>query len=109
MDAIEHMLVAKIKGILHTKQTHFKGKEYLVKYKAYHQKEAVWMKLVHLDHLLDMVVKFEQEKGHELKVKRTQKKKKTQLKLAQMLMKAFTLFKIAKSAQKIKKKPTLLI
>jgi hypothetical protein len=43
---------------------------------AYHHEETMWMKTVHLDHLLDMVVKFEQEKGHELRVKRTQKKKK---------------------------------
>jgi hypothetical protein len=81
MDAIEYTLVAKIESILYTKQTHLRSKEYLVKYKGYHHKEAVWMKLVHLDHLLDMVVKFEQERGHELRVKRT-KKKTPHLKLA---------------------------
>jgi len=32
----------------------------------------------HLDHLLDLVAKFEQERGHELGVKRTTKKKKFQ-------------------------------
>ncbi len=34
------------------------------------------MKLVHLDHLLEIVNKFEQEQGHEFGVKRAQKKKK---------------------------------
>jgi len=34
------------------------------------------MKLAHLDHLPEMVNKFEQEKGHKLGVKRTTKKKK---------------------------------
>jgi hypothetical protein len=34
------------------------------------------MKLVHLDHLPKMVNKFKQEKGHELGVKRTRKKKR---------------------------------
>ncbi len=37
------------------------------------------MKLVHLDHLFKMVNKFEQEQGHELGLKRTQKKKKDPL------------------------------
>jgi hypothetical protein len=77
VDAIEHTLMAKIKSIFCTKQTHFRGKKYLVKYKAYHQKEIVWMKFFHFDHLPDMVIKFEQEKGHELRVKRIQKKKKS--------------------------------
>jgi hypothetical protein len=34
------------------------------------------MKPTHLDHLLDMVNKFKQERGHELGMKKTQKKKK---------------------------------
>jgi hypothetical protein len=46
-------------GILHAKQTHLKGKEDLVKYKGCHHKEAMWMKLAHLDHLFEMVNKFE--------------------------------------------------
>jgi hypothetical protein len=46
-------------GILHARQTHLKGKEDLVKYKGCHHKEAMWMKLVHLDHLFEMVNKFE--------------------------------------------------
>ncbi len=33
------------------------------------------MKLVHLDHLQKMVNKFEQDRGHELGMKRTLKKK----------------------------------
>jgi hypothetical protein len=37
----------------------------------------MWMKLAHLDHLLEMVNKFKQEKGHELVgVKKTWKKKR---------------------------------
>jgi hypothetical protein len=47
-----------------------------MKYKGHHHKEAVWMKLAHLDHLPKMVNKFEQEKCHKLGVKRTRKKKK---------------------------------
>jgi hypothetical protein len=34
------------------------------------------MQHVHMDHLLDMVNKFEQERGHELEMKRTWKKKR---------------------------------
>ncbi len=63
--------VAKIESILCVRQTHFKNKEYLVKYKGCHRKEVVWMKLTHLNHLLKMVNKFEQEWGRELGVKRT--------------------------------------
>jgi hypothetical protein len=36
----------------------------------------MWKKHAHLNHLLEMVSKFEQEKGHELGVKRTRKKKR---------------------------------
>jgi len=36
VDGIEHRLMVKIKGIFRRKQTHFKGKEYLVKYKGCH-------------------------------------------------------------------------
>jgi hypothetical protein len=50
-DAIEHRLVAKIKGIFHARQTQLKNKEYLVKYKGCHHKEVMQMKLVHLNHL----------------------------------------------------------
>ncbi len=73
MHAIEHGLVAKIKSILHTKQTCLKIEEYLVKCKCCHHKEIMWMKTIHLDHLSKMVNKFEQEKGHKLGVKRTQR------------------------------------
>jgi hypothetical protein len=59
VNAIEHKLVVKIKGILHAKQTCFRGNEYLVKYKGFHHKETVWMKHAHLDHLPKMVNKFE--------------------------------------------------
>ncbi len=76
MDTIEHKLVAKIEGIFHMRQTCLRSEEYLVKYKGYHHKEAVWMKLTHYDHLLDMVANFEQEKGHKFGVKRTRKTKK---------------------------------
>jgi hypothetical protein len=53
------------------RQTHLRREEYLVKYKGYHHKEIVWMKHAHLDHLLDMVAKFEQERGHKFEMKRT--------------------------------------
>jgi hypothetical protein len=59
VNAIEHKLVAKIKGIFHTRQTHLKSKKYLMKYNCYHHKEVVWMKPTHLNHLLEMVNKFE--------------------------------------------------
>ncbi len=64
MHAIEHRLVAEIKKILHTKQTCFRVEEYLVKCKGCHRKEITWMKRTHLDHLFEMVNKFEQEKDH---------------------------------------------
>jgi hypothetical protein len=51
VNAIEHRLVVEIEGIHRTRQTSLKGKEYLVKYKGWHHKEAVWMKPTHLDHL----------------------------------------------------------
>jgi hypothetical protein len=37
----------------------------------HHHKEVVWMNPIHLDHLLEMVNKFKQERDHELGVKRT--------------------------------------
>ncbi len=46
------------------------------KYKDCHHKEVVWMKFDHLDHFPKMVNKFEQERGHKLKMKIVQKKKK---------------------------------
>jgi hypothetical protein len=59
VDAIEHRLATKIEGILCARQTHLQSKEYLVKYKCFHHKEVMWMKLAHLDHLPKMVNKFE--------------------------------------------------
>jgi hypothetical protein len=76
MDAIKHRFTTKIEGILYMRQTHMKGKEYLVKYKGCYHKEAIYMKPTHLEHLQKMVNKFEQERGHELGVKSTWKKKK---------------------------------
>ncbi len=35
------------------------------------------MKLAHLDHLSNIVSKFEQDRGHELGMKKTRKKKKS--------------------------------
>jgi hypothetical protein len=58
---------------------HLWSKEYLVKYKGCHHKEAWWMKPTHLDHLPEMVNTFEQEWGHELGVKKTWKGKKNPL------------------------------
>jgi len=59
MDAIEHKLIVKIKGIFCAKQTCLKGKEHLVKYKGFHHKEAIWMKPIHLNHLPEMINEFE--------------------------------------------------
>jgi len=59
VDAIEHMLVVEIEGTFRARQICVKRKEYLVKYKSCHHKEAIWMKFVHLEHLLEMVNKFE--------------------------------------------------
>jgi hypothetical protein len=76
VDAIKYRLVVVIENIFHTRQTCLKGKEYLVKYKGYNHKEAMWMKCIHLDHLLDMVAKFQQENGHKFGVKKNLKGKK---------------------------------
>jgi hypothetical protein len=59
MNAIEHKLMAEIKSILHVRQTRLKDKECLVKYKSCHHKEVAWMQLAHLNHLPEMVNKFE--------------------------------------------------
>jgi hypothetical protein len=59
VDAIEPKPIVKIKGIFHARQTHLRGKEYLVKYQGCHRKEAIWMKLVQLDYLPEMINKFE--------------------------------------------------
>jgi hypothetical protein len=75
MDAIEHRLATKIKGIFHVKQMCLKGKEYLIKYKGCHHNKIVWMKPAHLDCLSNTVAKFKQERGHEFGVKKTPKKK----------------------------------
>jgi len=58
------------------RQTHLRSKEYPMKYKGCHHKEVVWMKLAHVDHLLEMVNKFEQEWGLELGMKKIRKKKR---------------------------------
>jgi len=68
VDAIKVKLVVEIEGIFHMRQTCLRSEKYLVKYKGYHHKETVWMKAAHLDHLLDMVAKFEQERGHKFGV-----------------------------------------
>jgi hypothetical protein len=47
-----------------------------VKYKGHHHKEVVRMKPTHLNHLPELVNTFEQERDHELRLKRPQKKKK---------------------------------
>jgi hypothetical protein len=75
VDAIEHTLVAKIESIPHMRQTCLKGKEYLVKYKGCHHKKLVWMKPIHLNHLLEMVNKFGQKRGsYTYNEKKTKKK-----------------------------------
>jgi hypothetical protein len=93
------MLAVEIKSIPRARQTCLKGKEYMVKYKGFHYKEAVWMKHVYLDHWPKMVNKFEQERGHELGVKRIQKKN-PHLQMAKRLMKTST-SKVGENTQKI--------
>jgi len=78
----KHRLEVEIKSIFRTKQTFLRSKEYLVKYKGCHHKEAMWMKFAHLDHLSEMVNKFEQERGHKLIMKRIWKEKKNHLQIA---------------------------
>jgi hypothetical protein len=51
VDAIEHRLVVEIESIHRARQTSLRSKEYLVKYKGCHHKEATWIKPTHLDHL----------------------------------------------------------
>jgi hypothetical protein len=50
--------------------------------------------------MVNMVVKFEQGKGHELGVKKARKKRKTHLKKPKVLMKASTPFRMGESANK---------
>jgi len=59
VNAIKHKLVAKIKNILRARQIHLKNKKYLMKYKGYHHKGVMWMKPIHLNHLLGIVNKLE--------------------------------------------------
>lgn len=59
VDAIKHRLVLEIKSIFRARQTHLKNNEYLVKHKGCHHKEIVWMKIAHLEHLQEMMNKFE--------------------------------------------------
>jgi hypothetical protein len=59
IDVVKHRLTTKIENIFHARQTRLKGKEYLLKYKGCHLKEAMWMKPIHLDHLPKMINKFE--------------------------------------------------
>jgi hypothetical protein len=47
--AIEHKFATKIENMFHAKQTHLKGKKYLVKHKGCHHKEATPMKFAHLN------------------------------------------------------------
>jgi hypothetical protein len=70
VDAIKHELVVEIKSIFHTWQTCLRDKKYLIKYKGYHHKEVVWIKLTHLDHMLNMVAKSKHGRGHKLGVKK---------------------------------------
>jgi hypothetical protein len=59
INVVKHRLAAKIENIFRARQTCLKCKEYLVKYKGCHQKEAMWMKPIHLYHLPKMINKFE--------------------------------------------------
>jgi hypothetical protein len=72
---MEHRITTKIECILSVKQTQRCGKQYFIKWKGCHPKESQWVSLSHLNHLLEMVEKFEMEKGHELGRKKSHKKK----------------------------------
>jgi hypothetical protein len=100
IDAIKHRLVTKIESIFCARQTCLRIKEYLVKYKSYHHKGILWMKLIHLDHLPKMVNKFKQEKGHKLVMKRTRKKKRNPFTNSQMSMRTIT-FQMGENTRKI--------
>ncbi len=65
-DLIEHKLVGEVECILTTKQTRKIGKQYLVKWKGCHPKKFQWVKFAHLNHLPEMVKKFEHECGHKM-------------------------------------------
>jgi hypothetical protein len=58
-DLIKHKLTKEAKCILATRHTKCIGKQYLVKWKRCHLKESQWVKLGYLDHLLEMVDKFD--------------------------------------------------
>ncbi len=60
-DFIEHKLVSEIECILGVRQTKQVDKQYLVNGNGATQRE--WVKQSHIDHLLEMVDKFELEKG----------------------------------------------
>jgi hypothetical protein len=76
MDAIKHSLAAEIKSILYARQTCLKSKEYLVKYKGCHHKEVMWMKPIHMDHLLETMNKFQQESESQIRNEENLKEKK---------------------------------
>jgi serine phosphatase RsbU (regulator of sigma subunit) len=72
---MKHMFINEINGIIQAMQTCLQRKEYRMKHKGYHPKEAILVKPSHLDHSFDKVTKFKQTKGHELGVKKTREKK----------------------------------
>jgi hypothetical protein len=49
VDGFEHQFATKIESMFHAKQTHLKGKKYVVKYKGCNHKEATRMKFAHLN------------------------------------------------------------
>jgi hypothetical protein len=51
------------------------GKQYLVKWERCQSKVSQWMKLIHLDHLPEMVEKFEKNYGHEMGNRKTHNEK----------------------------------
>jgi len=103
---MKHMFINEIYDIIQAMQTRLRGKEYQMKYKSYHLKEAILVKPSHLDHSFEMGTKFEQTKGHELGVKKTREKKPkeemTQPQNAQLLTRASTLLKWGRCRLKVK-------
>jgi hypothetical protein len=57
------------------RQTRGIDKQYLVKWKGCHPKKSQWVKLAHLNHLPEMVKKFEPERGHEMGNRKAHKNK----------------------------------
>ncbi len=71
-NTIEHRFAKEVECTMGAKQTRSLGKQYLIKWKWCHLKEAQCVKLDHLDHQLEMPKKFELKKGMKWSEKNSQ-------------------------------------